>query len=252
MLGVSSNARLGDQAALSEPAILQRCDVNSYTPGGLRLRATLVTLGLAMLADVGSLAAGVLQLFMLNRIRQGHDVSGNATLASDTIYGCLGVLQVLFLLTCAVAFSMWFHRAYRNLSALSAEDLRFTPAKAVGSFYIPFVNLVRPYHVAKEIWTKSDPQLSRPTEAPDADPRRIGLWWLCFLVSGMAGNIAGRLMMQGDAPSEQFTATAIMFLSDVLSASAAALAISMVRGISQRQDARHRALTLGQQSGLVA
>ena len=62
----------------------------------------------------------------------------------------------------ALFFLLWTYRSYRHLSALSDRDLRFSPGWAVGWFFVPIMNLFRPYQVMKEMWRKSTPERVHP------------------------------------------------------------------------------------------
>jgi hypothetical protein len=55
----------------------------------------------------------------------------------------------------AIAIPMWCHRAYRNLPALGAGVVRFSPGWAAGSWFVPVLNLFRPYQVLRELWVQS-------------------------------------------------------------------------------------------------
>lgn len=74
-------------------------------------------------------------------------------------------------LAAAALFLIWVHRATANLPALGAQSIRFTPARAVKVFFIPFVNLVRAYQVMAMIWTESQPRTR--TDAGHLKPRSI-------------------------------------------------------------------------------
>ena len=74
----------------------------------------------------------------------------------DLRSGWLDWANNLAMVGAIVAFSMWTHRAYRNLPA-PARHLKFTPAWAVGWLFVPLANLVVPYFVFSEIWNHSKP-----------------------------------------------------------------------------------------------
>ena len=81
-------------------------------------------------------------------------------------------------------FLMWVHRATANLPALGARSPRFTPARAVKAFFIPFVNLVRAYQVMAMIWTESQSQTLG--DAGPVKPRSIVIvnaWYALELVA---------------------------------------------------------------------
>lgn len=50
----------------------------------------------------------------------------------------------VYILT-VVFFLIWLNRSYKNLTPLGAQDLAYSSGWAVGYWFIPFVNLVRPF-----------------------------------------------------------------------------------------------------------
>ncbi len=111
-------------------------------------------------------------------------------------YQALAVSSGLVILTIPIAFLIWIHRAYRNLPSLMAESLHFSPRWAVGCFFVPILNLFRPYQIMREIWRESDP--SRPRNVGDSlEPVKesssavVGWWWGLFLLL-IIGRLAAR------------------------------------------------------------
>ena len=62
------------------------------------------------------------------------------------------VTMVFYALT-AVAFVVWFYLAYRTVNL--AEGTAHSPDQAVWTFFVPILNIFRPYQIATEIWRKS-------------------------------------------------------------------------------------------------
>ena len=73
----------------------------------------------------------------------------------------------------------WVYRVSSNAWQFAAgNSLRYTPGAAVGSFFIPLLNLWRPYRVMCEIWQVSH------TAVPSHAVRGLWLlrcWWALFL-----------------------------------------------------------------------
>jgi hypothetical protein len=81
----------------------------------------------------------------------------------------------------ATVFIIWFHRAYRNLGSLGVAQLRWGTGWAVGGWFVPLLNFVRPKSIANDIWRGSDPAAS--TEVADFEPQGPvpwfhNLWWI--------------------------------------------------------------------------
>lgn len=138
----------------------------------------------------------------------------------------------------AIFFLLWTYRSYRKLSALSDRNLRFSPGWAVGWYFVPIMNLFRPYQVMEEMWKES---------APDADPSRIeegksrtgspllkGWWGLWLLSHLLAGVLGVRPMDPGES-------ALFMFLTGIAGILLCLVTFFLVRAIDQRL-AKKRAL----------
>jgi hypothetical protein len=138
-------------------------------------------------------------------------------------------------------FLSWFYRAYRNLESLGATNLRFTPGWAVGWFFIPFWNLIRPIQIAGEIWRWSVPGADAGGQRSSrAIPGIVVGWWIPYAISRIAAFIARRTTVGGeDAMSSVAGKSFWMLGADVLTIPAAVFAIIMMRKILAGQMERH-------------
>jgi hypothetical protein len=131
-------------------------------------------------------------------------------------------------------------QAYRNAGALGADGLRFSSGWAIGSWFVPILNLFRPKQIANDIWRASAPKLSaaRQREWELLNPPFLLLaWWLAFLFSGWSGNLT-RAYADGDTVDELQTLDRVYMVSDSLDALAAVLAIVVVTLITRRLESR--------------
>jgi hypothetical protein len=117
-------------------------------------------------------------------------------LPSDTLIGLVALAQLGILVAVAVLFLVWVHRINKNLHALSGTAMQFTPGWSVGWFFIPFMNLFKPYQAVKEIWLVSHRSrqpllLGEKTAAGQAG--LVGWWWFSFLLSSFVGRLAWSL-----------------------------------------------------------
>lgn len=153
--------------------------------------------------------------------------------ANDRRMQIVGVLQLVLYLVTVVFFGRWIVRAHRAVRALGAEGLTISPGWAVGYFFIPFLNLVRPYRAMKELWSASEsPSGWASTPASSILP----LWWTLWLVGNFLDNISMRWNPEDIDGWRDYT------LFDIFSAGVsialAIVAIKLVAGISDRIAAR--------------
>lgn len=136
-----------------------------------------------------------------------------------------------------VLFCVLMPRATRNARVLGSP-MSMSPGWAVGYFFIPIMNLWKPYQAMKEIWQGSDPD-----PAVDAlrvrVPALIPWWWGTYLGhwlgTGVIGNVNAYLSGHGGYAIALRLSTG----RSVVSIAAALLAIVVVRGVARRQDERH-------------
>jgi uncharacterized protein DUF4328 len=143
----------------------------------------------------------------------------------------------------AIAVPMWMHRCYRNLPALGATDVDWSPAWATGAWFIPGANLVIPYMVARELWAKASGPVVRSSPL-------LSLWWaacIAAVVINIVGNFQGNV--QVDQTRTSFGPAGRNPVFDSLAALAAVVAggllITIIQRITRRQRDRHAELSRG-------
>lgn len=177
----------------------------------------------------------------------------------EALHALVGLLQFVVWLGTAAAFLAWFYRSHKNLPALGSTRHEYSPGWAVGGFFVPFLNLVRPVQVMREVWYCSDPSGLERDSALDAfsvrkqlgTPPLIGWWWAFLLLSSFTGNVAGRARLISNPTPEllQF-ANVVAVISDVLDIPAAFLAIRLVGRLTSWQAERNNLIQ--QRAGTMA
>jgi hypothetical protein len=176
------------------------------------LLAHAVVDGLSVLLNLSALAAGSSTLLTV--------VEGFAGLG--TFVAAIGTM---------ITFLMWLHLAVRQAEALEI-DVGVTPGWAVGYWFIPFANLVRPYNAVRSLLTR----LGGEALAREA---RVGLWWGMWIVGNVLAQIETRMTMSGglDAPTSS-EAHVVGVFSSLSSVIGAILCIGVVRSIQRALDAK--------------
>lgn len=143
---------------------------------------------------------------------------------------------------CVISFLAWFSRSYRNLRALGAAGLEYSPGVAVGWWFVPLVNFWKPFRVAVEIWRASDPTRLKSdlaSRAGMATPALLAIWWMAWLTALVLDNLVAapdRVTYQGEVVTLPMVVAAGF---DIL---AAALAMAVILEIDRRQSMRHESV----------
>lgn len=154
------------------------------------------------------------------------------------------IINFLLYLATIVAFLLWLYRAHSNLRPLGAHQLESTPGWAVGSFFIPFLNLVRPYKAVRELWRWSQPMEIGPeriTYAPSASAPLVGWWWGLWLASNFTSNAYWKL---SDNVHAAGALPWLGLIADLTSIVAAALAVMLLWSVERMQTEKSRQLAI--------
>lgn len=197
------------------------------SPRGLAL--ALIVLLWAQVAVLGLRA-----LALLNRIRVAgmidrHEWVSQATAnqADAWVRSASGVWVLLFAAT-IVVWCLWQHRSHQAARAL-VPGMDLSAAWAVGCWFVPIVNLFKPFQAMRELWRASE---GGPAWRGQATWPVLGWWWATWLGFNLLGSIPGATdgadldaIRRGDL---------IGLVSVTLGVSAALLAVQVVRRIGVR------------------
>lgn len=210
--------------------------------------ANTATLFLALfgLITIASIVSTVVELGLLQRI-DGREFVSRTDIAdiaaSDRRQAVISVVYPLIFLFALVPFLGWMRRASENLAPLGARGQRFSPGWAIGAWFVPIINLFRPYQVMAEIWRGSRPEIDPENPGTWTDfpaSRLLGFWWAGWLVSGWIFTIAIRVIWPGDAEVEDLImAGQANIAGDIISLAALVLLVILLRRITANQDKKH-------------
>lgn len=151
---------------------------------------------------------------------------------SDRRQQIIGSLQFAISIATVVLFCMWIYRANSNSRALGARNMKFTPGWSVGYYFIPVLNLWRPYQAMKEIWMTS----RNPNDwESESRGRILPWWWFLFLLAGVLGNASFRASLRSNEIDELIALTGMMIASDLANIFAACIALVLVLAIHRMQ-----------------
>lgn len=121
------------------------------------------------------------------------------------------VVYLPIYLSSAVVCLIWIRRAYRNLLTLQQKPNEFSSGWAIGSYFVPLINYVRPYSIMKEIWFGSQPDYNLPDESNDEYYKRLSsntvliLWWTFFLIERHLSYFSFSLFRKADTVQKLLT-----------------------------------------------
>ncbi|MDQ3111921.1 MAG: DUF4328 domain-containing protein [Bacteroidota bacterium] len=157
------------------PYLFAQLDIS---PNRLRAQITIILFRVMTFLYLLSLVVNftVLRLYTTNN---------SIPLPASWVAYILGLLFSLTTVLLAVFFLLWMSRAYKNLVKANIENIRFTHGWAVGAWFVPFVNLVRPLKIVKEIWNKTQEGFRNGQSFERKSDSLIYYWWFAYLLTGI-------------------------------------------------------------------
>ncbi|QDT18001.1 DUF4328 domain-containing protein [Alienimonas californiensis] len=207
-----------------------------YKPAdGLR-HAVIVLLGLSLAVLAVRAVLSLREMWLIAEFAALFDpteADAADLILNETLTAFAGIAQVALLLITVIPFLMLVHRLTANAWSFQAGGKKpdYSPGWAVGYFFIPILNLVRPAQVMNQNFDLSETKNGRVPATPN-------LWWCGWVFAGIAGraytamtNAAGR---SGDLDLFWY-AEIVSLLNCALGAASAAAAILMFRDLAARQ-----------------
>jgi hypothetical protein len=154
---------------------------------------------------------------------------------NDVIVGGATLLYLGLYLVTMVAWWRWQLRAAHNIRAFGRRQFDFSPGSSLGWYFVPFMNLYKPYQAMKEIDQASDP-------AVDVDGARYGVaggtalvggWWTLWIVRIILSRATFRL--PDETISDLQTASLVAAGEAALHLVLCLVAARMIRRINHNQ-----------------
>jgi hypothetical protein len=200
-----------------------------------RARVTLYLLAAGLVLTLIAIGSGIAQARMLEAIRTGVEVSAEHAEANDARQRLIGLAEIIVFLATVVAWLIWQHRAYANLRLVGSRETEYTPGWSVGYWFIPILNLFRPYQITAELWRRSELCNGRDPIGSLSRPPLILGWWVVYLALGLLGRAYFSTTMNAKTLTDFIAATDLGLVHDSLSVVSTILAIIVVRGIDRFQ-----------------
>jgi heme/copper-type cytochrome/quinol oxidase subunit 2 len=163
---------------------------------------------------------------------------GNATVedlrAADAFTLMVTLPGLLVTIAAGVMFIVWIYRSRRNAERVTyASEHRHKRGWAIGSWITPIVGLWYPLQIVQDIWRAFDPaQQDRPLQARDKNGFLVA-WWTAFLFMSWGDRVITRLVLRD---SDLGTIATWTWVTTVVTVAAAALAVVLIRRLTDLQD----------------
>jgi hypothetical protein len=152
--------------------------------------------------------------------------------ANDTRQKTIGAVHLVIFIVTGIAFLMWIYRVNANCHAFGARGMEFSSGWSVGYYFIPILNLYKPYRAMKEIWRVSSNPRGWQNEPANS---LLSWWWALWIISNMLGQISFRVSSAARDVSSLREATVASVVSNLVDIPLCIVGMLLVSAIYQRQ-----------------
>ena len=151
-------------------------------PNNKRAKRAITMIGVVLLCQFLLIICQITLAQFLGKVNLENGLDQESILALEEVQQNLNLSFLLWsvaFLISSVTFIMWFRRAYYNLHQL-LPYLRFSEGWAAGSWFVPFLNLVRPFQILRELFDESNELLQKHYGNKEifASGQLIGVYWI--------------------------------------------------------------------------
>lgn len=138
-----------------------------------------------------------LEVYLINAFDRSGSTS-DITATTDQIYvisGVLALVEFLLWVATGIVFISLLWRMTKNGHVLNQGRAKHKSHWAITGWFVPFLNLARPYDMVKQVWTTSPPPPPGPFNM--TPPGYFKVWWGLFLATGFLRRVAAALTPDG-------------------------------------------------------
>ena len=210
-------------------------------PNEQRSQNAILLIWIALAMNCISLISSYFQYDLLQTAANGGEISTEFATSNDNREQAIGIIQIIVFAVSALTFIQWFRRAYFNLH-LRVNRLSHSEGWAAGCWFVPIVNLFRPYQIMKELFQATHLFLKK-NEAHTREHLSmpsLGLWWIFWIINWFVGRFVFKYSMKAETIEELTRSTIAQLISNAIGIVLAIITINIITEYSKLELVMHK------------
>lgn len=199
-----------------------------------RAKNVVLLIWLVLALEILSLISGYFQYELLQSVANGGSISVEKANANDIREMTIAIAYLVAHTISAVMFIMWFRRAYYNLHQ-KIDYLSYSESWAAGCWFVPIVNLYRPFQIMKEIYEETKELIIKKgvkMEVP-ITTSLLGWWWALWIINGISSQFVFRYSMKAETIEELTVTSVAGMICNIIGIPLALITIKVIRNYSE-------------------
>ena len=209
---------------------------DTIRPNKKRAKVAEYLIWAVLVVGLFSILSSYLQYDLLLKVQEGFPVSDFELTINDFRELGIGLATIVIYIISVVTFIRWFRRAYYNLHSRTITP-KYDEGWAAGSWFVPILNLFRPYNIMKEIDEETCSLIEkRSQKSVKTSAGLIGFWWALWILNGVIGRYVFRSAMDAETV-ESLMQSSLMDIAGIgFEIPLGLLTIYMIRTISKKEE----------------
>lgn len=202
-------------------------------PNGQRAKNAITLIWIVLVLEVASLISGYFQYNLLQSVLNGGEVTIEEANANDTREQLISIVYLIVYIISAITFIQWFRRAYSNLH-LKVSSLSFTEGWAAGGWFVPILNLFRPFQIMKELYNETRNLLLEKgfSNYEIISTKFLGWWWALWIINNLIGQFVFRYSIGAESLDSLMVTSIAGMVSNAVGIPLALVAIKVIKDYS--------------------
>lgn len=210
--------------------------MNPLKYNGHRAKIIFLLFFVVIAAHTANIFGSYLQIQLLKDFDAGNVDTAKAE-ANDLRQQVIALFNLAANILVIIYFIRWLRRAYNNLIAAGGSTM-FSEGWAAGAWFVPLLNLVRPFQIMREVWT--DTQELNKSKAEMQGTILVGVWWTVYLFSNIFSSVTARIMANESEISGLISATYADLYASAFEIIAAGVTMYMIRQASSFEESLYQ------------
>ena len=210
-------------------------------PNEQRTQNAIILIWIALAMNCISLVSSYFQYDLLQTAANGGEITTEYATSNDNREQAIGIIQIIVFVVSAITFIQWFRRAYYNLH-LRVNHLTHSEGWAAGCWFVPIVNLFRPYQIMKELFQETQLFLKRNDAhtSEHLSMPSLSLWWTFWIIDRFFGQFVFKYTMKAETIDELTTSTITQIISNGIGIVLAIITINIITEYSKLEPIMHK------------
>ncbi len=204
-------------------------------PNDSRARLAQTFIWIVMILNIISVYSSYMQYNLLSDFQNNEEITDAMLTSNDFREQLLAIVYFLVFITSGIIFIRWFQRAYFNLSKITFCE--HSDDWAAWSWFIPIMNLFRPYQIMKELNDKSITFLkSKTTNIIEDSAQLIGFWWALWIGSNFIGKLILKYSFKEETVENFINSTIADMLLSLIGIPLAIVTVKVIKSYALKEE----------------